>query len=149
MRRRAQIQKLLLALALAALPWLAQAGELYVVVNAKNPLRNLAPREVVALFTGRVHAFPDGQEAEPVDQGDANGTRAAFYQTLTGMDLARINSYWARLRFSGQVQPPPQLADDREVIALARQNPRVIGYVRSPPTDPGVRVVLVLSEPAN
>lgn len=106
MRRCLQLRKLLLAAALAVAPWLAQAGELYLVVNAKNPVRNLTPREAIALFTGRVHAFPDGQEAEPVDQVDANGTRAAFYKTLTGMDLARINSYWARLRFPARFSRP-------------------------------------------
>lgn len=146
MRSRRRLLRGLLVAALAVGCSVGARAELYVVVSAKSSVRALAPREAIALFTGRAHTFPDGQEAEPFDQSESGGTRATFYKALTGMDLARINSYWSRLRFSGQVQPPRVLGDDKDVIAMARQNAKAVGYLRSPPNDAAVRVVLVLEE---
>jgi ABC-type phosphate transport system substrate-binding protein len=146
-----RIPSLLVMLALAASATATHAApgnELYMVVNARNPIQGLAMRDAVALYTGRVHTFPDGREAEAFDQSDTGGTRASFYRALTGMDLARINSYWARLRFSGQVQPPRSLGDDRDILAMIKSNPRAIGYLRTAPADASVRVVLVLADAA-
>ena len=132
------------ALALASWPGLAAGTQLYVVVNASNPIQKLAQRDAVALYTGRTRTFPDGREAVAYDQAEASIVRADFYRSLTGMDLARINSYWARLRVSGQVQPPRMLNDEGHVVSAVRSDPNAVGYLRSAPTDPALKVVLVM-----
>lgn len=136
------------ALALASWPGLSAGAPLYVVVNASNPIQKLAVRDAVALYTGRTRTFPDGREAVAYDQAETSAVRAEFYRSLTGMDLARINSYWARLRFSGQVQPPRMLNDDGQVAATVRADPNAVGYLRSAPTDPALKVVLVMTAAA-
>jgi hypothetical protein len=98
----------------------------------------------LALYTGRTRSLPNGEAARPLDQARDSAARAMFYQALTGMDLARINSYWARLHFTGQVQPPQAVADDAAVIARLRQDPSSIGYLTQEPSDPALRVVLRL-----
>lgn len=147
---RSRLQHIIAAatLALASGPGFAAGGQLYVVVNANNPIQKLATRDAVALYTGRTRVFPDGREAVAYDQAEASVARADFYRSLTGMDLARINSYWARLRFSGQVQPPRSLGDDRDILAMIKSNPKAIGYLRTAPADASVRVVLVLADAA-
>jgi len=120
-------------------------GGVYVVVSAQSDVRELAKKDVLALYTGHTRVFPNGEAAVPLDQDRDGQVRASFYQALTGMDIARINSYWARLHFTGQVQPP-QVAgdDDAAVIARLRADPRAIGYLVDEPKGAGVRVVLRL-----
>jgi hypothetical protein len=122
--------------------------DLYVVVNAHNTVQMLTRRDVIALFTGRSRVFPDGDVAQPYDQASDSAARALFYRALTGMDLARINSYWSRLLFTGQVQPPRLLADDMDVIERLRGDRNGIGYLTSRPKDAALRVVFVLHEGA-
>lgn len=148
---RSRLQHIIAAatLALASGPGFAAGGQLYVVVNTNNPIQKLATRDAVALYTGRTRVFPDGREAVAYDQAEASVARADFYRSLTGMDLARINSYWARLRFSGQVQPPRMLNDDGQVAATVRADPNAVGYLRNAPTDPALKVVLVMPASAD
>jgi ABC-type phosphate transport system substrate-binding protein len=120
------------------------AESLYVIVSAQSAVRSLSQKEVLALYTGRARTLPDGEVATPLDQLRDSTTRADFYQMLTGMDIARINSYWARLHFTGQVQPPPVVGDDAAVIQRLRTDPSAIGYVTREPNNAAVRVVLRL-----
>ncbi len=144
MRRR-----LFIVVAAVGCLWCGQvaAGELFVIVNAANPVPKLSLREVVSLFTGRTRAFPTGQLAQAFDQEARSTVRARFYLALTGMDLARINSYWSRLQFTGQVQPPRAVTDDQAMIERIRHDPNGIGYVTVRPPDADLKVVLVLQDP--
>lgn len=133
----------------AAVLWLlhgrAFAGDtLYVVVSAQSEVHELAKKDVLALYTGHTRLFPNGQPAVALDQFRDGPARAAFYQALTGMDIARINSYWARLHFTGQVQPPQVAGDDEAVLARLRADPRALGYLTEEPKSASVRVVLRL-----
>jgi hypothetical protein len=120
------------------------ADTLYVVVSSQSPIRSLAQKDVLALYTGRTRTLPGGEAATPLDQQHDGAARADFYQALTGMDIARINSYWARLHFTGQVQPPRTVEDDGAMIQRLRADPSAIGYLTREPTDASVRVVLRL-----
>ena len=136
---------LVLAMALCSIPGRSIAADtLYVVVSAQRPVQALTQRDVLALYTGRTRTLPSGEVVTPLDQQRDGAVRAAFYQALTGMDIARINSYWARLHFTGQVQPPQIVADDNAAIQRLRADPSGIAYLSREPQDPAVRVVLRL-----
>lgn len=122
----------------------AEPIPIYVVVSAQSPVRTLEQKDVLALYTGRTRTVPGSDTATPIDQQRDGLARADFYQALTGMDIARINSYWARLHFTGQVQPPQAVGDDGAVIQRLRADPAAIGYVLREPQSPAVRVVLRL-----
>lgn len=133
----------LLLLPLAVRPAVA-ADAIYVVVSSQSPVRALEQKDVLALYTGRSRTLPGGEPATPIDQQRDGPVRAEFYQALTGMDIARINSYWARLHFTGQVQPPQAVGDDGAVIQRLRADPGAVGYLVHEPQSPAVRVVLRL-----
>jgi hypothetical protein len=134
-----------LLLALSCLTGSAVAADtLYVVVSAQSQVRAVTQQEVLALYTGRTRTLPSGAVSTPLDQQRDGLARAAFYQALTGMDIARINSYWARLHFTGQVQPPQAVGDDNAVIQRLRVDPSGIAYLTHEPQDVSVRVVLRL-----
>ncbi len=143
--RRGWRSGLAAALLLCGLLGSARASpSLWVVVSAESPVRTITQKEVLALYTGRTRAFAGGEPATPLDQRRDGPAREAFYQALTGMDIARINSYWARLHFTGQVQPPQPLSDDSAVVQRLRADPLAIGYLTREPQDAGLRVLMRL-----
>ncbi|MFT3820552.1 MAG: hypothetical protein QM750_23545 [Rubrivivax sp.] len=126
-----------------ALP--AQA-DIYLVVQAGNPVKALTHKEAVDLYTGRSRAFSNGDFALLFDLPRDSPQRAAFYQALTGMSPAQINSYWSRLMFSGQTMPPQALPSEQAMADIVRRNPSALGYLSQEPGDKGLRTVLVLKE---
>ncbi len=117
---------------------------IYVVVPAQSTVRTLSQQDLLALYTGRARTLPGADVVTPLDQQRDGPARAEFYQALTGMDIARINSYWARLHFTGQVQPPQTVVDNAAVVQRLRTDRTAIGYVTQEPQDSSVRVVLRL-----
>jgi hypothetical protein len=70
--------------------------------------------------------------------------RSLFFQNLNGMNLSRVKAYWARLQFSGQMQPPVALPDSHSIVEYVRKNRMAIGYVESSAVTAGVRPLLTL-----
>ena len=135
----------LLALAVAALAPLAHA-DFYLIVHAANPQPALTQREAVGMFMGRNRAFHNGEVAQVYDLPRDSAQRAEFYQRLTGMGPAQINSYWARLMFSGQTMPPYAVQDEAAMLAVVKSNANAIGWERKEPSDKALRVLLVLKD---
>lgn len=128
-----------LLLMLAAAP---SRADVAVVVHARNTVAAPPPREVQDIFLGRTRTFPDGRFALPIDQ--SSPLKAEFYQLLTARPLEQINAYWARLIFTGQSSPPPQLPNDEAVLKMVRENEGAIGYVDPRQVDKSVRMLLLL-----
>lgn len=135
---------LMLAAALALAHAASLAQTLVLAVNAASPLRSLSQKDALALYTGRIRSLPGVDSLTPLDQDHDGPVRAAFYQALTGQDIARINSYWARLHFTGQVHPPQAVGGDAAMLRRLRADAGAIGYLSSEPTDAGLRVLLRL-----
>jgi ABC-type phosphate transport system substrate-binding protein len=124
----------------------ALAGDIYIVVNATNPVSTLTRNEALDLFMGRSRQFAGGLSAQPLDQARNSTARSTFYRLLTGMDMSQVNSYWARLMFSGQTQPPRPLDNEEAMVEALKRSPGAIGYLTQPPSDKGLTVVLVLRD---
>ena len=147
LRRRRLLAAALAATWLSAFALPAQA-DVFVIVPTSSTVKAMSQKELVDLYMGRSRAFPDGTFALPFDLPRDHPGRAAFYQALTGMDLAQINSYWSRLMFSGQTLPPQPLPGEPAMVDLVKRNPSAVGYVlQEPAADKGLRVVLVLKTP--
>lgn len=121
-------------------------AEVAVVVNRENPVQSLTPRQVSDMFLGRRRTFPSGGSVLILEQDRDCSLREDFFRLLNGMTLKRLNAYWARLQFSGEVQPPPVLPDTMAVLEAVRNNPTAIGYMDSASVDLSVRVILRLKE---
>lgn len=118
--------------------------ELVVVVNSASGVTRMTQEEVVAIFMGRQNRLPSGLLALPVEPvGDAV-LRARFYGSLANVSLPQVRSYWARLFFSGQAQPPRQAQTPEEVIRVVLDNRGAIGFVPRRLVDARVQSVLVL-----
>lgn len=135
----------LLALTAAVFAPLAHA-DFYLVVQSANAQSLLTQKEAVDLFMGRNRAFRNGDLAQVYDLPRDGATRADFYQRLTGLSPGQVNSYWARLMFSGQTMPPQSVADEAAMIETVKRSPSAIGWVRKEPADKQLRVLLIIKE---
>jgi len=138
------MKRIALILALV-FPWPALA-DIVVIVNAANPVRSMSSGEVSALYLARSRTFPSGEFALVFDQPRDSALRQQFFKRVANMAIGQVNTYWSRLMFSGQEMPPQVLPDEQAVIDIVRRNPGAIGYVSSPPTEPGLRVVLQIKD---
>lgn len=135
----------LLVLAAAAFAPTVHA-DFYLVVQAGNAQQSLTQKEAVDLFMGRNRAFRNGELAQVFDLPRDSIQRADFYQRLTGMGPAQVNSYWARLMFSGQTMPPQPVADEAAMIETLKRNTHAVGWLLKEPADKQLRVLLVIKE---
>ena len=55
--------------------------------------------------------------------------RAEFYESLTGKNIADIDAYWARLRYSGRATPPQALEDSKDIIEKVSKINAAIAYL--------------------
>ncbi|OHZ01144.1 hypothetical protein [Salinicola sp. MIT1003] len=140
-----RVQRLLIASTLSAtlVAAVPASADIAVVVNAGSGIDRLTRSDVVNIFMGRYRKLPTGNVALPVD---SSSLKARFYRALVDKDLAEINSYWARLVFSGEASPPQQIVSIGDVHQLVIQNMNALSYVDSSQVPADMHVVLTLSE---
>ena len=141
---------LILALSLTLATVLATARawaatDLVVIANPTSGVDRMSRDEVTAIFMGRAKKLPSGITALPIDQTASGPDKARFYGELINKELSEVNSYWARLIFSGQGSPPRQADNSAEVLDIVSSNKGAIGYVPRSLADKRGRIVLDLS----
>ncbi len=114
-------------------------AELVVIVNPESGVEQLDRTDVINIYMGRFQKLPSGISAFPVDVA---GDKSVFYQQLVKKTLPEIQSYWARLIFSGRASPPRQAQDSEEVLDIISNNKGAVGYLDRSLVDERVRVVL-------
>lgn len=116
---------------------------LYVIVNAENPIQSITAKDLSDIYLGRSRIFPNGRYAQPYDQPQDSAARRQFYRDLVGKPISEINTYWARLIFTGTSSPPKTLTS-AETVAVVKRDSSAVAYLGREPEDAGVRVVLTL-----
>ena len=124
-----------------SIAYAADSDKLVVVTNIKTPVESLSKEELIDLFMGRYVAFPDGSGAKPIDVRNGAGIKKEFYRQLLGLSLARVNSYWSRLRFTGKSQPPKQVENLKDVKQAIQTDNEVIAYIYQSQVDESMKVV--------
>ena len=110
-----------------------------VIVNAANPVKNLKPAQVRALFNGRTGNWSkvrgNNQPVSVYILGKNTGARAGFQELAM-----RGDEYVA----SAKVLP-----DYASIVKAVAADPNAIGYADMGPLPDGVRSLLINGEPAN
>jgi ABC-type phosphate transport system substrate-binding protein len=119
------------------------AAEISVVVAKTNPINTLTKKEIVAIYTGKTKAFPNSKFAQPIDQEDDSPIKEIFYREMTNRSVSQINSYWARLVFTGRYVPPLVIKSEADIMSYVAQNNSAIAYVEKPDIEL-VKVVYVI-----
>ncbi len=123
------------------------AEDLAVVVNPALDIDSLNKKDVVNIFMGRRHTLDQNTIAMPIDLDDDTQLRTAFYMSLTNRDLAEINSYWARLLFSGKSSPPLKVQSAEAVLKMVSEQKTAIGYLPISLVDQRIKVIYTLQVP--
>lgn len=129
MRKRFFLAAALIASVAGARPASAQRVQFVVVVNAANPVSNMAPRELSRIFRKEVTRWSDGRAIAPVDLPVDAAARTAFSERVHGKPAQAMFAYWQQQIFSGRAVPPVERKNDAEVIDYVRTHPDAIGYV--------------------
>jgi ABC-type phosphate transport system substrate-binding protein len=138
-------KKHLLAFLLLLCTGFANAADLVVIVNQKNTINKLTRDEVVDIFLGRNRQLSSGVTALPLDLPSSVAEREQFYSRLTGKSMNEINTYWARLIFSGRASPPTLMRSQEESIKMVLDNRNAVGYVERSKLNAQVKVVYDLN----
>ena len=106
-----------------------EAQEFQVVVHVGAGLTEISKGDLSSIFQKKARKLPSGENAKPVDQGDAAAVREAFSQTVHGRSAQQLEAYWQQQIFSGRGFPPEQKDSDEEILAYVASTPGAIGYV--------------------
>ena len=135
---------LVIALIAGALPAKAGAVEFIVVVGVNAPITSLTMAQVADIFLGRTLALPNGTAIVPVDQVDGSTIRQEFYSKTTGKSPQLLKAHWSKLIFTGQGEPPREVANSESVKKLVASNPSYIGYIERTAVDSTVKTVMTV-----
>lgn len=118
-------------------------ADLAVVTHPDTEVESIGRSELINIFMGRYRRMPSGETALPVD---FDPLRARFYRALLDKDLAEIDSYWARLLFSGQTPPPVRMRREAEALDYLRRHPGALGFLDADSVPADLKVVMRLPE---
>lgn len=115
-------------------------AEISIIVHPQN--RNAIDEKYLQrIFLGKVETFPDGMEAVPIAQAPNTPSAKYFNHSILKKDEEQLNSYWARIIFTGKGRPPKAVISDAKVLELVSQNPNLVGYVDSSAVTGAVKVI--------
>jgi ABC-type phosphate transport system substrate-binding protein len=132
------LAKLLMTAAAMLLLTRITSAEIVVVVNPKHPASAMTADEVSAIYLGKNSAFA------PVHLPEASAPCSEFYTKVLGRDSAQVKAIWARLIFTGKVQPPKQVDSSTTAVKLVASNDKGIAYVEKSAVDATVKTVLII-----
>jgi ABC-type phosphate transport system substrate-binding protein len=127
------------AMLLASLLANMARAELVVIVNPKSPAASMTAEEVANVYLGKNASFA------PVDLPESAAARADFYKKVAGKDSAQVKALWARLVFTGKMQPPKEVASPGDALKHVAGNDKGIAYVEKSMVDSSVKAVLTVN----
>lgn len=119
-------------------------ADLFVIVNADNPVKVMTEDQIERIFLMKAKRFANGDAAEPVNQAENTPVRDHFNAQVLQRNEQQLKYYWSRKMFSGGDKPPPVIGGNAEVENYVAANKGGIGYLDKAPKNPGVKVVLRL-----
>lgn len=116
-----------------------KAQALSIVVHPSNS-DSLSKEQIARIFLGKLKEFPSGETAIPITLSESDSSTQKFVRDVLKKSPAQLKSYWARLVFTGQGEPPEAVTSDQDVISKVAANPGMIGFV-SDAAPAGVKVI--------
>lgn len=103
----------------------AKTAELVVVANVQNDIISLTKQQVKSLFMGSSVGFDLKVATLPPN----HLARITFNTKVIGLTEARIQSYWAQMRFSGRKTEPLKFNSEAELLDFISANKGVVTYL--------------------
>ena len=110
-----------------------------VVVHPKNDVV-LNKNDITDIFLGKKREFKTGVTIKPFSLNEDSETTGYFVKNVLNKTPAQLKSYWARIVFTGQGEPPLVVENEEKMVEMISSNPNAIGFVAGKVPE-GVRVV--------
>jgi hypothetical protein len=115
--------------------------EVVVVANVQEGTLALQRHEVRNLYM----ASSPMSDMTPVALPPSDPTRVLFNTKVIGLTEARVQSFWAQMRFSGRGRAPVELPDTQAMIEYLLAHVGAVGYLPSDQQIPEGLVVIYRS----
>ena len=129
------MKKYLTLLILVAAPFvhtIAAAEGIIVVANTTDNSIQLNRQQVRNLFMGGVIPYDLTAVSLPPD----NRNRVLFNTKVVGLTEARIQSYWAQMRFTGRKRAPREVNNESLLLDYLKESKGAVGYLPASATLP-------------
>ncbi len=117
-----------------------------VIINSSNPVATISKTDLSKLFLKKTTKWENGNKVQPVDLLESSAVRVSFTKEIHDKSISAIKSYWQRQLFSGRAVPPPEKANDKEVLSFVKANSGAIGYVSTSASTKGVKVIKITKD---
>lgn len=107
------------------------SADIILVTATQNPIDELNSREVTSLYKGRLTAI-NGNPLKPLNAQPGSIHRNKFLAEVLKLNELDYTGYWHVRRYSGQGTPPAEIANEKELFEILRQQPDRIGYLWVP-----------------
>lgn len=120
---------LILAVLIVSLSSISQyaKSDILVIANTNDQSLKLSRQEIRNLFMGGALPYDLTAVALPPE----NQTRVLFNTKVVGLTEARIQSYWAQMRFTGRKIPPKELENEQLLIEYLLSHQGTVAYLSS------------------
>ena len=124
----------------------ANAGELAVIINTKNPAVGLTALEVKQLYLKNNTHWGNGKKVRPSAFNYEADLATQFYKQVLSMTPTEVERHWIELQYGKALKPPVQLDDDEAMIKFVSKFKGAVGFVdaASAAGNPKVKVLLVV-----
>lgn len=144
---RKNILGILLLISLTALPGVsvaaAPAGDVAVVVSAKNPVTDLNSAELRKIFAGERRSWPTGLRIKVFVRAPGNPERGVLLKLLK-MTEREYKQYWTAQVFRGEAQSEPVVLFSNDLQREALNIfPGAIALVNAQDVKPGMKVIRI------
>ena len=116
------------------------SAKVYLITNAANKQKTIDKTQIKQIFLGQKTRWKNGNKIQLVDNLNKKAARK-FYQETTGRGTGRIKKEWIGRMLRGEMIPPESFRDEEELIDFISRNKNAIGFVTSPQSNKGIKVL--------
>jgi len=119
---------------------LVQAYAAEVVLIGNNNVPKMDAVTIQKVYTGKIVTVA-GISVLPISAKPGTSERNTFLQEFLNLDEDKYTAYWTVRRYVGKGAPPPELANDADVIQYVQSTPGAVGYISEANLKPGINTV--------
>ena len=106
-----------------------EPSDFVVIVHKSNPIKALDKNKLSEIFLKKVQVWENNEMILPIELKEDAPVRITFSTKIHEKKVSKIKAYWQKQIFSGRGIPPPEKANDLEILKYIEENPNAIGYV--------------------
>ena len=104
-------------------------AEFQVIVNPKNPIREIDRGFLRNAFLKKSTEWRDGETIRPVDLTRRFAARPRFTREVLQKTPSQLRAYWNQQIFSGKGVPPPEVDSEAAMVGYVMRTRGAVGYL--------------------